>query len=127
MIEDGEGQASAISDRLFEADSIDELLAEREDAVGLRDLVGHHLTIHGVTARRSSMPDSLGAFAVVDVTDHKTGQRMVATTGAEGVMKALVQAKRKEWYPFDCTPFEIQSKSNPGNTVLYLGKAETAF
>ena len=127
MVESDEDVKEQIGERIMSAGTVDDVLAGLPDAVGLRNLIGHTLTIHGATLRRSDLQASVGAFAVIDATDHKTGERLAITCGGENVLRQLVRIQQLDGYPFDAVPFETESKSNPGQTVLWLRAAEKPF
>lgn len=80
--------------QLLAAES-DEELDQVGTAVGLRDLLGVPLELHGFKWRPSSFEEGQRVFFVLSATRMDTGERIVATTGSGNVLAQLVnRAKR---------------------------------
>ncbi|MFZ0666192.1 MAG: hypothetical protein WAM97_10580 [Acidimicrobiales bacterium] len=123
MVEDDVEVADQISERILQADSLEAALgASASDLEKARSFVGRPIEIRGATLRRTNL--GLGAYAVIDFIDLQTNRHGVMACGAQNVLTMLVKAKVSDWYPFTAELYEAPSKSNPGQSVLWLGPTD---
>jgi len=127
MVEDDEDVSERIGERIMQAETLEEMLSDDSETIGLRGIVEHHILVRGATLRRSDNTDGLGAYAVIDVLDKTDGEVKVVTCGAAKVLRKLVKATNQKWLPFECVVTETPSKTNPTRTVLDLVAPETHF
>jgi hypothetical protein len=108
-------------------DSVDDLLGDLPEAVGLLELTGKHLIIHDATLRVGEMDDRMTVFAVIDTTDAETGERFMTTTGASAVLAQINKAKIAGWLPLECRPYQTSLGKRGRTDPLHLGKVERSF
>lgn len=73
----------------------DEELEQVGSAIGLRDLLGVPIQLHGFKWRPSSFEEGQRVFFVVFATRLDTGERIVATTGSGNVLAQLCNRARR--------------------------------
>lgn len=123
MVESDDDVAEQIGERIMDAQTVEEALrASGQKLDKARDFVGRNLTIQSATLRRTNL--GVGAFAVIEAMDHETEEPVTISCGASNVLRMLVKAKMADWYPFSAKFQEAPSKSNPGQTILWLDLAD---
>jgi hypothetical protein len=76
-----------------------EQLADPWETAQADKLVGRIIRVDALTRRPSQYKDGLGIFLVVNGVDTKTGESIVTTTSAMGVVAQLVKAHTAGWLP----------------------------
>lgn len=103
------------------ADTLDELLSDLPDTIGLMELTGHKIRVHSAALHIGNLEGRQTLFVVAEVTDLDTGERVAATTGASAVMRQLDRAAQLNLFPFDCKPYQsalgVKGRTDP----LHLG------
>jgi hypothetical protein len=105
-------------------DSVDDLLDDLPEAVGLMEMTGKVIVIHDATLRIGEMDDRTTVFAVIDTTDAKTGERFMTTTGASAVLGQINKAKIAGWLPLECKPYQVGLGTKGRTDPLHLGKVD---
>lgn len=108
-------------------DSVEDLLGDLPEAVGLLELTGKHLIIHDASLRVGEMDDRMTVFAVIDTTDADTGERFMSTTGASAVLAQINKAKIAGWLPLECRPYQTAIGKRGRTDPLHLGKVDRSF
>ena len=76
-----------------------EQLADPWETASAERLIGRIIRVDRLTRRPSQYKDGLGLFLVVDGVDTQTGEAIVTTTSAMGVVAQLVKAHVAGWLP----------------------------
>lgn len=118
-IVDDDDMGDAFADRILNAASWEEALTIPETR-GLRDFSGQVITVIRASGRRSTLKDSSGIYAVMDIAYGADGETEQVTCGAKNVLAVLTRAASEKRYPFQAKVVEVQSKSDPSRFVLYL-------
>jgi hypothetical protein len=122
MVETDDDVAEKIGERIMNATSLKEALsASGQKLDKARDFVDRNITIERVSLRRTNL--GCGAYAVIEAVDHETEEAVTISCGAENVLRMLVKAQISGWYPFPAMFREAPSKSNPGQSILWLDQA----
>lgn len=116
--DEADGSSDTI-ERILNAKSLDEAMVE-QTTLGLRDLTGRVVTIYGAKLRRSTVTGGESVYAVIDAAVDRSDEHKVITCGSAFVLAVIAKAYQLGELPFDAVPYELASKSNPGQTSLWL-------
>ena len=95
--EAGSGTESILA-KILQATTWDQLDQPWETS-DVTDILGKRLKVTAVTRRPSTFAGGLGIFLVVSLTDIKTGQEYVKTTGSIAVVGQIAAAYARGWMP----------------------------
>lgn len=90
------------------------------DSTSTRDLIGRTFVFHDVKVRTSDYTEGLRYMLVCDVSDPKTGEKDVITTGAVNVCASLVAAKYRGDLPAEAEIRGPKRKLDDGKTPIHL-------
>jgi len=76
-----------------------EQLADPWETTGAERLAGRVIRIDTITRRPSQFKDGIGLFLVVEGVDTRTGEAIVTTTSAMGIVAQLTRAYAAGWLP----------------------------
>lgn len=95
--------------QVLSAKSVDEVLADIP-SLGMRELIGRPLIIHGYKAHQSSYEALASWFAYCDITLLDTNERRGCTTGAQVVLAQLMSLTLKDAFPVKVMPVKATKK-----------------
>jgi hypothetical protein len=119
-----EDMATAIGERITKATTMDEALGDLSEPIGLESVTGQALTVHSAALAPSDTENAIGYYALIDATVEETGERVVITCGAQGVLRVLAKAADLGAYPFKCKPYGVASKVKGRSDALRLGTVD---
>lgn len=112
--------------RALSAGTAEEVLSNPE-AMGLRDLVGQTVIVNGIDGwLPSDIKGGLGRYVVLSCTDPETGERFTATTGSPYVITRALRLAELDALPQLVRVVELESKSNPNQSSLWIVAAKPA-
>ena len=120
-IQTPEEVAARMAERLLEAQTVDDLLAENGTA-GWGDHEGRSLLIREVSFAPSTKKGGLGFYAVVSARDVDTNEPLLLTSGSENVV--LQVAKLRQLGKLDVPVKLVSNVTGEGNTVHRLVKGD---
>jgi hypothetical protein len=92
------GGTEDILRKVLSATTWDEL-DEPWETSQVEDILGKRLKITSVVRRPSTLKGGLGVFLVIHLTDIRTGQEYVKTTGSVSVVGQIAAAYARGWMP----------------------------
>lgn len=121
-IQTPEEVAARMAERLLEASTVDDLLAENGTA-GWGEHEGRSVLIRDVSFAPSTKKGGLGFYAVVSARDVDTDEPLLLTSGSENVV--LQVAKLRQMGKLDVPVKLVSNTTGEGNTVHRLVKGDT--
>ena len=95
-----EAMQAASIDQAFDAPDLAAAMRGPSEGLGLDEFSGHEITIHSAGLRPSYASEKVGVFAIMRITDEKTGEQHVVTCGSVTVLAVLARAYKDGKVPF---------------------------
>ena len=124
-VESGEDASRSIVARILASEDAETVLADSA-ATPAQEVLGRPLQVYGVRWLRSAYEEGPVVFALLDVADIESGERMTVSCGARNVMAQLLRLDQLGALPVAVVIRKADKATANGYYPLWLAKAEVA-
>lgn len=121
-LEDPDAAARAITERILNATTIEEILGQPE-VRHARDLLDVPVLVNAVHFNQSDFEEGPGFYAIVDVEDPDTGDTFAVSCGGRNVMAQLYALAKIDAFPAKVKITQARKPTRQGYWPLWLVEA----
>lgn len=125
-MDDPEDISRAITDRILQATTADEILAP-QGLISARDLLDVPIALTGVRWQASTYEEGAPVYAILEAKVLQSGDRVSVSCGARSVLAQAFQLQRRGFLPADVVIRQKGEPTRSGFRPLWLEAAPAGF